>query len=303
MAEISRQIAQAKVNRAKAEAALAEAELKAARAKAAVVQAELEMLEAVQASQSAWQTEAPKVLSMASVCGPAPAVSVSTDSDRKKPLSWLAGKTASPGGPAASSSFTAGPTPGTSFSRAISTSSRAGHSASGTNDNLGQFIQFGTRIRLRFWFICRGGGEGHECNSFSMDPNWTVDWSGPKKECCRSECQAKYKSHYGMILEFIIDEKIFLVRSESFDWYPAETFKKVNKLAERPCLSASQVQEFLDKIEQPKTFDQVFRKVSSWEVKQGCSPDDSYTMKDGRIYHAMPMWQWHTIGAIVKYSV
>ena len=72
--------------------------------------------------------------------------------------------------------------------------------ATPTENNAGEFAEFGDAVRLRAWCICRGRQTGWKCNTFTMARGWVIDWvENQKRKCCRVDSFKKYKMSDGMI--------------------------------------------------------------------------------------------------------
>ena len=224
MASPSTNVAQAKLRKAVADAAVAAAELKAARASALVAEAELEMAEALKDCNTSapwFNVETPNVLSSSPACG-SRSGNMSPRPEQTNP--WLDMVTDS--GPSAAEGSTWGEKIASTLSASAAvagqTARRAGpvasvsvHStttcmASGETDQAGPFLQFGRRLRLRSWCICRGGHPGSKCNRITTDPQWVPVWYQEERFCFRFDCRTQYKMKFGMIVELNIDGRNFL---------------------------------------------------------------------------------------------
>jgi len=210
MASPSTNVAQAKLRNAVADAAVAAAELKAARASALVAEAELEMAEALKDCNTSapwFNVETPNVLSSSPACGPRSG-NMSPCPEQTNP--WLDMVTDS--GPSAAGSSSWSEKIASTLSVSAAVAGRAGPVAlgSGETDQAGPFLQFGRRLRLRSWCICRGGHRSAKCNSITTDPQWVPVWYQEKRFCFRFDCRTQYKMKFGMIVELNIDGRNFL---------------------------------------------------------------------------------------------
>ena len=294
MASPSTNVAQAKLRKAVADAAVAAAELKAARASALVAEAELEMAEALKDCNTSapwFNVETPNALSSSPACGPARSGNMSTQdmqlvvkAQETHDNPWL--DMVSDSGPSAAEGSTWGEKIASTLSASAAVAGksacRAGPVASGSEetDQAGPFLQFGRRLRLRSWCVCRGGHPGRKCNSITTDPQWVPVWYQEKRLCFRFDCRTQYKMKFGMIVELNIDGRSFFVKSDCYEWQDYELLANMNKLSEKSTIAASTVRDYLDAL-QPMTFAQVFRMCQASENKPGVSAEQSFTLSGG----------------------
>ena len=186
MASPAHSLAEAKLKAARAAAAVAHAELKAAQATVALAQAELELAQVMQESHggmSPSSLELPPVTvttplskrGAPTACAPEP-TSTSVNPTQAKVA-------AAPSQAAPRAGWASAATAGLRQAAASASGSVAtAFGSASVSGSAGAFWDLGHGLRLRAWYICRGGGDWGKCNTFTLADGWGVNWSIPCTE-------------------------------------------------------------------------------------------------------------------------
>ena len=304
MASPAHILMEAKLKAARAVAAVACAELKVAQATVALAQVELELAESgvelrpetvttplseprsltAYASES---TSTPFTITAPSSCAPQPSSTFAAASDQAAPRAGL--------GIAARA--------GLRFATASASGSSATASGSASvSGNAGEFWNVGNGIRLRAWYICRGGGDSHRCNTFTLAPGWGVNWSQALKQCCRLDCGAKYKTTMGMIGQLQVHAIDYFVRLDCHDWYEGDVLSKLQDAVASSVLALQSAQLAVGPL-RPRTFDSLFRMATVKEVKDtSVNHELTFILHNEQLFDELPHWSWSLLCGVIKHN-
>ena len=289
---------EAKLKAARAVAAVASAELKVAQANAALAQAELELAQDMQERQSgppesdpdAWPplyAIPPPRQATPTSCAPQPSSTFAAASDQAAPRAGL--------GIAARV--------GARFATAAASGSSAIASGSASvSGNAGEFWEVGNGIRLRAWYICRGGGDAHRCNTFTLAPGWGVNWSQTLKQCCRLDCGTKCKVPMGMIGQLQVNAIDYFVRLDCHDWYEDNVLSKLQDAVASSALAVQSAQLAVGPL-RPRTFDSLFRMATVKEVKDtSVNHELTFILHNDKLFDELPQWSWSLLCGVIKHN-
>ena len=288
---------EAKLKAARAVAAVASAELKVAQANVALAQAELELAQDMQERQSgppesdpdAWPplyAIPPPRQATPTSCATQPSSTFAAASDQAAPRAGL--------GIAARV--------GLRFATASASGSSATASGSASvSGNAGEFWNVGNGIRLRAWYICRGGGDSHRCNTFTLSPGWGVNWLQSMKQCCRSERSTKYKAPMGVIGQLQVNAIDYFVRLDCPDWYEDNFLSKLQDAVASSAVTVQSAQHAVGQL-RSRTFDSLFRMATKKDVKVGVNNTATFILHTDKLWDELPQWSWWLLCGVIKHT-
>ena len=324
MASSAYTIAEARLIAARAAEAVAQAELKASQADLAVAQAQLELAVTQHERQGGLPSsnmQNPKDSSDPDAWPPLSALTLLTErdvptTDAPVPISTFANHkhaklVAAPNHIAVRAGLVSAMSVGTptgSASAPTVSASDSGSAMSGAapprtaSAFAGPFTELGRGVRLRAWHICRAGGDGDKCNTFSLAHGWGVNYTTGAKVCCNSQCNAKYRYGFGMIGQFQLQATDYFVRLDCHDWWEADFHDKlVNAVQGAKPLGADARRQFEEL--RPRKFDSLFRQAQQKDVKPAVDKQATFILLNDCLWDKLPEWTWPLLCGVLKHAI
>ena len=189
------------------------------------------------------------------------------------------------------------------FAAASASGSSATASGSASvSGNAGEFWDLGNGMRLRAWYICRGGGDSCRCNTFTLADGWGVNWSTQSTDkCCIFECDTRYKTPMGMIGQLQVNNIDYFVRLDCHDWYENRFSSKLQNAVEGSTVSVQTAQDAAGQL-RSRTFDSLFRMAMKKDVKAGVKNELTFILQNDKLFDEMPQWSWWLLCGVIKHT-